>query len=40
MEEVAAGLEAAMRIDWGGGVFAQIAQPGELVVGDVVAWIE
>jgi MOSC domain-containing protein YiiM len=40
MEEVAAGLEAAMRIDWGGGVFAQIVQPGELVVGDVVEWVD
>jgi MOSC domain-containing protein YiiM len=40
MEEVATGLEAAMRIDWGGGVFAQIVQPGGLAVGDVVAWID
>jgi MOSC domain-containing protein YiiM len=40
MEAVAAGLQAAMRIDWGGGVFAQIVQPGEIAVGDVVGWVD
>jgi MOSC domain-containing protein YiiM len=38
MEEVAPGLQAAMRRDWRGGVFAQVVTGGVIRVGDPVAW--
>ena len=38
MEEVAAGLQAALRPDWRGGVFAQVLTGGGIRVGDAVDW--
>lgn len=38
MEEAHAGLQAAMRERWGGGVFAEVLDGGAINVGDVVAW--
>ena len=38
MEEALPGLQAAMRPDWRGGVFAQVLNDGELTVGDGVMW--
>ena len=38
MEEAHAGLQAAMRPHWGGGAFAEVIAPGEIRVGDEVAW--
>ena len=38
MEEAWPGLRAAMGRDWGGGVFAQVLDDGEIAVGDVVEW--
>jgi len=38
MEEVAPGLQAAMRHNWGGGVFAQVLNGGVVSVGDNVVW--
>jgi MOSC domain-containing protein YiiM len=40
MEDLLPGLQAAMREHWGGGAFAKILQPGKVVVGDAVAWLE
>ena len=36
MDEVADGLRALMRPDWGGGVFAKVLDDGILAVGDTV----
>jgi MOSC domain-containing protein YiiM len=36
MEEAAPGLQAAMSVPWGGGVFGEILNDGEIVVGDSV----
>lgn len=38
MEEAWPGLRAAMGRDWGGGVFAQVLDDGEIAVGDPVEW--
>jgi MOSC domain-containing protein YiiM len=40
MEEARAGLQAALRPDWRGGVFAEVLDGGEIAVGDPVAWGE
>jgi hypothetical protein len=38
MEDAAAGLQAAMRQRWGGGVFAEVVDGGSIAVGDPVNW--
>jgi MOSC domain-containing protein YiiM len=38
MEEVAPGLQAAMRPDWRGGVFGQVLTDGVIRVGDPIDW--
>ena len=38
MDEALPGLRAAMRPNWGGGVFAQVLDDGVITVGDVVRW--
>jgi MOSC domain-containing protein YiiM len=38
MEEALPGLRRAMSLDWGGGVFAEVLDDGEIVVGDEVVW--
>jgi MOSC domain-containing protein YiiM len=40
MDEAWPGLRAAMGRDWGGGVFAQVLDDGEIAVGDPVTWAE
>jgi MOSC domain-containing protein YiiM len=40
MDEALPGLRNAMRNNWGGGVFAQVLDDGEITVGDEVAWVE
>jgi MOSC domain-containing protein YiiM len=40
MEEALPGLRAAMQADWGGGVFAEVLEDGEIAVGDEVVWVE
>jgi MOSC domain-containing protein YiiM len=39
MEEVLPGLQAALRPDWRGGVFAQVVRGGVIRVGDTVEWL-
>lgn len=39
MEEAVTGLQSAMASDWGGGVFAQVLDEGEITIGDIVEWI-
>ena len=38
MDEALPGLRQAMRVDWGGGVFAEVLDSGEIAVGDEVEW--
>ena len=38
MEEALPGLQQAMRPDWGGGAFAQVAIGGVIHVGDPIEW--
>jgi MOSC domain-containing protein YiiM len=38
MDAAHAGLQAAMDSHWGGGVFAEVVDGGEIRVGDAVAW--
>lgn len=40
MEDVTPGLQAALRSDWRGGVFAQVLTGGLICVGDPVHWQE
>jgi MOSC domain-containing protein YiiM len=39
MDEALPGLRAAMRVDWAGGVFAEVLDDGEIQVGDEVVWM-
>jgi MOSC domain-containing protein YiiM len=39
MDEALPGLRAAMKIDWAGGVFAEVLDDGQIAVGDDVAWV-
>jgi MOSC domain-containing protein YiiM len=38
MDEALPGLRAAMRVDWAGGVFAEVLDDGTISVGDKVSW--
>jgi MOSC domain-containing protein YiiM len=38
MDEALPGLRAAMRVDWAGGVFAEVLDDGAISVGDQVYW--
>ena len=38
MDEALPGLQAAMRDDWGGGVFAQVVTGGSIRIGDRIEW--
>jgi MOSC domain-containing protein YiiM len=40
MDEAFDGLRAALAVDWGGGVFAEVLDDGEIRVGDDVEWVE
>jgi MOSC domain-containing protein YiiM len=39
MDEALPGLRAAMQVDWGGGVFAEVLDGGEIALGDEVEWV-
>jgi MOSC domain-containing protein YiiM len=38
MDEALPGLRRALAVDWGGGVFAEVLDDGEIAVGDEVEW--
>jgi MOSC domain-containing protein YiiM len=38
MDEALPGLRNAMKVDWAGGVFAEVLDSGEIAVGDEVEW--
>ena len=38
MDKALPGLREAMRVDWGGGIFAEVLEGGEIAVGDDVSW--
>jgi MOSC domain-containing protein YiiM len=38
MDEASSGLQDAMRVNWGGGAFAQILTGGTIRVGDRIEW--
>lgn len=40
MEEALPGLRMAMARNWGGGVFAEVLDSGEIVVGDPIEWLD
>jgi MOSC domain-containing protein YiiM len=40
MDEAHQGLRKAMERDWGGGVYAEVMDDGEIAIGDAVAWEE
>jgi MOSC domain-containing protein YiiM len=40
MDEALPGLRRGMREDWGGGIFAEVLDDGEIAVGDEVRWEE
>jgi MOSC domain-containing protein YiiM len=39
MDEAFPGLRRALQADWGGGVFAEVLDDGEIRVGDPVEWV-
>jgi MOSC domain-containing protein YiiM len=40
MDAALPGLRSAMARDWGGGVFAEVLDDGEIAVGDEVEWLD
>jgi len=40
MDEALPGLRQAMKVNWGGGVFAEVLDDGDIAVGDEVNWVE
>jgi MOSC domain-containing protein YiiM len=38
MDQALPGLRNAMRVDWGGGVFAEVLDGGDIAIGDEVEW--
>ena len=40
MEEAWPGLQEAMRSRWGGGVFAEVLDGGEIKIGDEAGWLQ
>ena len=40
MEEICEGLQKAMRQSWTGGAFGEVLDNGEILVGDLVSWVE
>jgi len=40
MEETLEGLQEAMTQSWAGGAFGEVLNDGEILVGDVVSWVE
>jgi len=40
MDEVLPGLRQVMKVNWGGGVFAEVLDDADIAVGDEVTWVE